>query len=307
MNAWISLVVLVIVLGALAAAIVAVYRGRPQKSLRWSVALAPETVRFSTPGAARELALSVARVSIWNDGDETILREDLDAQTPLEIVAHGEAQIRRSRLATVAAAVRLAEVVDRTRAPIELNELPRGQGVAVEILFTGRAASDLEVRGGFHAGCGVLEGGAGPAPDLQPAALPRRLSAAALDSAVVACAFFVIVLMRRVAGGPADLDGRAVAVYLGLLAALSLAYPALCALMGIDTAGLAWSRLRIVTFRGRPPDPRLRMVRLCGKYLSIAGFGFGLFWALKNRERFTWYDQVSRTFPAARHNLQSSH
>ena len=68
------------------------------------------------------------------------------------------------------------------------------------------------------------------------------------------------------------------------------------ALAGADTPGMVWTRLRITTFDGFPPEMRHRLGRFAAACLSRCTL-LGLLWSLADEECLTWHDHMSCTFP----------
>jgi uncharacterized RDD family membrane protein YckC len=64
---------------------------------------------------------------------------------------------------------------------------------------------------------------------------------------------------------------------------------------GGQTAGMAAWRIRLVTQSGQPVSTKQALVRLLICFPSLAAGGLGLWWALWDRNKMTFYDRFSRT------------
>lgn len=124
----------------------------------------------------------------------------------------------------------------------------------------------------------------------------HRLVAAALDASLVLIHYGVFLTVFRALGGDFVLTRTNVMIFGGMLLLIGLAYGAVWAVAGTETAGMHWMRLRLTTFEGFPPEPRHRMLRFFGSCLSACTV-LGLLWALADEEGLTWQDHISRTFP----------
>jgi uncharacterized RDD family membrane protein YckC len=131
-----------------------------------------------------------------------------------------------------------------------------------------------------------------------PVAIPmHRAMAAALDGSILLIALAVFGLIFHLAGGEIVLSAKTGPIFLGVVAALAFFYKLLWCLAGGDTAGMHWTRLKLVNFDGQAPDRGQRLCRMASGFLSVMAAMIGLIWALVDEETLTWHDHISRTFP----------
>ena len=128
------------------------------------------------------------------------------------------------------------------------------------------------------------------------AARMHRAVAAALDWTMVLIAYGLFLTVFRLAGGQFALNRTTLMVYAGDLALIAMTYGLLWALAGSETAGMRWTRLRLITFDGFPPDLNQRLARFAGSCLSVCTV-IGLIWSWGDEESLAWQDHISRTFP----------
>jgi uncharacterized RDD family membrane protein YckC len=148
-------------------------------------------------------------------------------------------------------------------------------------------------------------------PNVQPAAtahvdtveLPfraaeraQRLYAALLDGAFVAAGTVIFaavghqMLPKLVFTKPVLLTAAALPVLLWA------AYQYLLVVYSGATPGMRVARIRLSTFRGKPPARRDRRHRVLALYFSTASFFMGLLWALVDVDALCWHDRISRTY-----------
>jgi len=131
-----------------------------------------------------------------------------------------------------------------------------------------------------------------------PVAIPmHRVMAAALDGSIILMALGLFVLIFHLAGGHLVLGAKTIPMFLGVVGALTFFYKLLWCMAGGDTAGMNWTRLRLVNFDGQTPDRGQRLCRMASGFLSVMAAMIGLVWALVDEETLTWHDHISRTFP----------
>jgi uncharacterized RDD family membrane protein YckC len=125
----------------------------------------------------------------------------------------------------------------------------------------------------------------------------HRAVAAAYDWALVAGAYLMFLLVYIVCGGQFDFAHRVNLLMIGgMLPLLGITYGLIWAILGTETAGLRWMRIRLVTFLGFPLERRHRILRFIGSTLSICTV-IGLLWSTVDEESLTWQDHISGTFP----------
>jgi uncharacterized RDD family membrane protein YckC len=127
----------------------------------------------------------------------------------------------------------------------------------------------------------------------------HRAIAAGLDWAMVLIAYGLFLAVFCLAGGQFVLNRTTSMVFAGDLALIAVAYGSMWVLAGSETAGMRWTRLRLITFDGFPPDLKHRLARFAGSCLSLCTV-IGLLWSLGDEETLTWQDHISRTFPTPR-------
>jgi uncharacterized RDD family membrane protein YckC len=130
-----------------------------------------------------------------------------------------------------------------------------------------------------------------------PVATPlHRAVAAALDWSMVLIGYGLFLLAFSQAGGQFVLTRSNLMVFAAALPLVAFTYGMFWAVAGTETAGMRWTRLRLTTFDGFPPEPRHRALRFAGSCLSFCTV-VGSLWALADEESLTWQDHISRTFP----------
>jgi uncharacterized RDD family membrane protein YckC len=131
----------------------------------------------------------------------------------------------------------------------------------------------------------------------------RRLTAGAMDAAMVALGFGIFVGSAFISlnglNGSNFGSGKALWMMMAIsLALISLLYGLVWAIAGRETAGMNGAQLHLVTFDGAPLDPRNRAVRFVAAWLSYCSGGLGLLWALADEENLAFHDHISKTYPA---------
>jgi uncharacterized RDD family membrane protein YckC len=130
-----------------------------------------------------------------------------------------------------------------------------------------------------------------------PVATPlHRAVAAALDWSMVLIGYGLFLLAFSQAGGQFVLTRSNLMVFAAALPLVAFTYGLFWSVAGTETAGMRWTRLRLTTFDGFPPEPRHRALRFAGSCLSFLTV-VGSLWALADEESLTWQDHISRTFP----------
>ncbi|HUP04538.1 MAG TPA: RDD family protein [Bryobacteraceae bacterium] len=140
--------------------------------------------------------------------------------------------------------------------------------------------------------------------DDKVAARGHRAVAAAFDWSMVALGFVAFLAAFRVcvaiwgSSSAITFNRPTLLALAGAFAVIAAAYGLLPAVMGSETAGMRMAGLRLVTFRGFPPQRKERMLRCIGSALSSCLL-VGLAWSLWDEESLTWPDHISGTFPTA--------
>jgi uncharacterized RDD family membrane protein YckC len=128
----------------------------------------------------------------------------------------------------------------------------------------------------------------------------RRLYAGLLDCLLVAAATAVFaavgykLLPKLTFTKPVLLMAAALPLLLWAI------YQYLLLVYGGGTAGMRVAKLRLSTFKGKPPSRRQRRQRVMALYFSTASFVMGLLWALVDVDSLCWHDRISRTYLADR-------
>jgi uncharacterized RDD family membrane protein YckC len=131
------------------------------------------------------------------------------------------------------------------------------------------------------------------------AAILHRAVAAALDWSMVLIGYWLFLMAFYLGGGDFVLNKTNLMVFGGMFLLIAFTYGVLWTLAGAETAGMRWTRLRLTTFEGFPPDGKQRWLRFAAACLSRSTL-IGLLWALADEESLTWHDHISRTFPTPR-------
>jgi uncharacterized RDD family membrane protein YckC len=124
----------------------------------------------------------------------------------------------------------------------------------------------------------------------------HRAVAAALDWIMVLLAYGVFLAVYSAMGGEFHGNKTNWIVFGSVLPLLGFVYGLMWALAGAETMGMRWTRLKLLTFDGFPPDPKQRLMRFAGSTLSLCTL-IGLMWSLVDEESLGWQDHISRTFP----------
>ncbi len=99
--------------------------------------------------------LTASKVAFWNDGTETINKEDIVGSEPLRIEAVGSCDIVDASIIKEIDSVNKfrVEIVNKKEVKILFDFLDKGQGGAIQIMHTGKESSDIKVDG-FVKGAG---------------------------------------------------------------------------------------------------------------------------------------------------------
>ena len=131
------------------------------------------------------------------------------------------------------------------------------------------------------------------------ATILHRAVASALDWSMVLIGYGVFVTAARALGCELTLSKANLLGFGGMFLLIAFAYGLCFAIAGAETPGMVWTRLRLTTFDGFPPDLKQRIGR-CFAGCSSRCTLLGLFWALADEESLAWHDHMSRTFPTPR-------
>ena len=139
--------------------------------------------------------------------------------------------------------------------------------------------------------------------DDQVAPLPARIMAGVFDGFVMLGAFGLMALAYaamtwNLGADPIPASALGWAIYGVLMLAVIVFYRSLFILAAVDSPGMRWAGLRLVTFDGDEPTVQDRFMRVAWGVFSALPLGLGLLWALVDQERLTWHDLLSKTFPS---------
>lgn len=136
--------------------------------------------------------------------------------------------------------------------------------------------------------------------DRDPVALPpKRILAAVYDASMVLIALGLFVGVFLLSGGMLLITRQSLQFLASVLAVLALFYRFLWVLVNRDTPGMHFAGLRTVDFDGHPPDREQRGLRQVASILSLVPAGLGLLWVLFDKQRLSWHDRISKTFPTS--------
>jgi uncharacterized RDD family membrane protein YckC len=127
----------------------------------------------------------------------------------------------------------------------------------------------------------------------------HRAVAAALDWSMVLIAWAMFLVVFGIAGGSFVLTKPNIMLFAASLALVAFTYGFVFAFANTGTPGMYWTRLRLITFDGFPPELKQRLFRFGGSCLSVCTL-VGLLWSLGDEESLTWQDHISGTFPTPR-------
>ena len=144
-------------------------------------------------------------------------------------------------------------------------------------------------RGGSYA-ASLLE-------DMLPvASLADRFTAAIVDTALVACAFtmFLMVFLACTINPPTGKPAIVVAAltYVGFFAL----YQWLFFTFAESTPGMRYAKIALCTFDDENPDRKSLQHRIGACFLAALPLGLGFLWALLDDDRLGWQDRITRTY-----------
>ena len=134
--------------------------------------------------------------------------------------------------------------------------------------------------------------------DWRAASLTHRTLATVLDHSLIAIATGVFLMVFYFGGGELVFNHLTIPLFFAVPVTIALLYEMLWSLAGGETPGMKWTELRLLDFDGHEPNPKQRVYRAAGTFLSLLAGGMGILWALFDEENLTWHDHISKTFPA---------
>jgi uncharacterized RDD family membrane protein YckC len=134
-------------------------------------------------------------------------------------------------------------------------------------------------------------------PEYQRALISARITAGAVDLAVVAV-IYVVFLLTTFLEMPetASLDKRVLGIYGVCYFALFTVYLFLFMLSASQTPGMKYQRLVVINKNEQPLDPQQACWRGFGYLISVLPVLLGFIWMLIDPEHLTWADKVSGTY-----------
>ncbi len=138
--------------------------------------------------------------------------------------------------------------------------------------------------------------GAGSAPNVVRASLPRRAAAAILDMGILTSVVLLLGRAYRHAGLYSGVANETLWFHpvAGFVIVLLYQVVFLAGMQSIP--GMAFLRISIAGVDGRSPTVGQVIIRVLVSILSAAALGLGFTWALFNRQRRTWHDLAADTF-----------
>ncbi|MGA3235445.1 MAG: RDD family protein [Bryobacteraceae bacterium] len=127
----------------------------------------------------------------------------------------------------------------------------------------------------------------------------HRAVAAALDWTMALIGYTLFLAAFFAIGGEFTWNRINLLVFAGALVLVGFTYGLTWALLGVDSAGMRWTGLRLTTFDGFPLERKQRVLRFAGSCLSLCTV-VGQLWCLADEESLTWQDHISGTFPTPR-------
>lgn len=133
---------------------------------------------------------------------------------------------------------------------------------------------------------------------LQTAPLGHRISAAVIDSLIIAlaCTVFGCVFWKITAIRPPKI--QIVGFLAGLAAALWAGYQYLLVVYAGTTPGLRLMHLRLSRFDGGAMGRRLRRWRVLASFLSAISLGMGYVWVFLDEDSLCWHDRITHSYLA---------
>jgi uncharacterized RDD family membrane protein YckC len=134
-------------------------------------------------------------------------------------------------------------------------------------------------------------------PEYQRKLIIRRITAGAVDLAVVGV-IFVIFLLTTSLEMPENFsfDKRVLGIYGVCYFALFTVYLLLFMLSASQTPGMKYQRLMVINRDETPLDARQACWRGFGYLISVLPVLLGFIWMLIDPEHLTWADKVSGTY-----------
>jgi len=134
-------------------------------------------------------------------------------------------------------------------------------------------------------------------PEYQRELIVARITAGAVDLAIVAI-IYVVFLLTTYLEMPetASLDKRVLGIYAVCYFALFTVYLFLFMLSASQTPGMKYQRLVVINKNEQPLDAQQACWRGFGYLISVLPVLLGFIWMLIDPEHLTWADKVSGTY-----------
>ena len=134
-------------------------------------------------------------------------------------------------------------------------------------------------------------------PEYQRELIVARITAGAVDLAIVAI-IYVVFLLTTYLEMPetASLDKRVLGIYGVCYFALFTVYLFLFMLSASQTPGMKYQRLVVINKNEQPLDAQQACWRGFGYLISVLPVLLGFIWMLIDPEHLTWADKVSGTY-----------
>jgi len=135
---------------------------------------------------------------------------------------------------------------------------------------------------------------------LQPAPMPRRLMAGAIDALFVVSAFVVFAyLFFRITAVVPPLQ-QVVGISTALIGVFWMAYQYLLLVYTGSTPGLKLAKLHLSRFDGSAVPRTIRRWRVLASVLSGLSLVLGYAWCFLDEDELCWHDRITRTYMAPR-------
>jgi uncharacterized RDD family membrane protein YckC len=126
----------------------------------------------------------------------------------------------------------------------------------------------------------------------------RRVIAGAWDGGLIALSVLLFLITFLVASSENDSIDLTWTALAALATFCGLLYAVIWDVARTDMPGVRAAGLRLVGANGRSATRRARAIRHLAVWISVLCGGLGFLWAFLDRERLTWADRLSGTYPA---------
>lgn len=94
--------------------------------------------------------LTISKIIFWNDGAETIKRDDITTANPLRIIGTEQVELLEVRplsSSSTSNCLKCELTEDKKSAPIEFEYLDQGQGAVIQVVHTGTTSKNINIIG----------------------------------------------------------------------------------------------------------------------------------------------------------------